>query len=156
MGEASAIGQVPWEVPEFGIDEDTLDLLRAHLEAREPFRDLPVQWLGVPGQVRHFLMSGEPRQPAHAVFSGYWRGAMSRIVAREHLQATESRYLSCSPASHAAGAARAGQGARRQPGGAGNVRLPDLQSLLGQTCWRCTRAATPENGRAAASRRCTR
>jgi len=96
MGEASAIGQVPWEVPEFSIDEDTLDLLRAHLEAREPFRDLPVQWLGVPGQVRHFLVSGEPRQPAQAVFMGYWgvaRDVSADVQARQALLATESRYL---------------------------------------------------------------
>jgi PAS domain S-box-containing protein len=96
MGEASAVGQVPWEVPEFGIDEDTLDLLRAHLEAREPFRDLPVQWLGVPGQVRHFVISGEPRQPAQAAFMGYWgvaRDVSVDVQAREKLLATESRYL---------------------------------------------------------------
>jgi len=96
MGEASAMGQVPWEVPEFGIDDDTLDLLRAHLEAREAFRDLPVQWLGVPGQVRHFLVSGEPRQPAEAVFQGYWgvaRDVTADVLARQALLATESRYL---------------------------------------------------------------
>jgi PAS domain S-box-containing protein len=96
MGEASAVGQVPWEVPEFGIDEDTLDLLRAHLEAREPFRDLPMQWLGVPGQVRHFVVSGEPRQPAQAAFMGYWgvaRDVSVDVQAREKLLATESRYL---------------------------------------------------------------
>ena len=96
MGEASAIGQVPWEVPEFSLDEDTLDLLRAHLEAREPFRDLPVQWLGVPGQVRHFLVSGEPRQPAQAAFMGYWgvaRDVSADVQARQALVATESRYL---------------------------------------------------------------
>ena len=96
MGAASAIGQVPWEVPEFSLDEDTLDLLRAHLEAREPFRDLPVQWLGMPGQVRHFLVSGEPRQPAQAAFMGYWgvaRDVSADVMAREKLVATESRYL---------------------------------------------------------------
>jgi PAS domain S-box-containing protein len=96
MGEVSAVGQVPWEIPEFSLDEDTLDLLRAHLEAREPFRDLPVQWLGVPGQVRHFLVSGEPRRPAEAVFLGYWgvaRDVSSDVRARQALVATESRYL---------------------------------------------------------------
>jgi PAS domain S-box-containing protein len=96
MGEVSAIGQVPWEVPEFSLDDDTLDLLRAHLEAREPFRDLPVQWLGVPGQVRHFLVSGEPRRPAEAVFLGYWgvaRDVSADVQARQALLATESRYL---------------------------------------------------------------
>ncbi|HMO45513.1 MAG TPA: PAS domain S-box protein [Rubrivivax sp.] len=96
LGEASAVGQVPWEVPELGLDDDTLDLLRAHLEARESFRDLAVQWLGVPGQVRHFLISGEPRQPAGAPFQGYWgvaRDVSGDVRAREKLLATESRYL---------------------------------------------------------------
>ena len=96
LDEAGAIGQVPWEVPEFGVDDDTLDLLRAHLEAREPFRDLPVQWLGVPGQVRHFLISGEPRQPVQAAFRGYWgvaRDVSADVRARQALLATESRYL---------------------------------------------------------------
>ena len=93
---SARVGRVPWEVPEFSLDEDTLDLLRAHLEAREPFRDLPVQWLGVPGQVRHFLVSGEPRHPAQAVFQGYWgvaRDVSADVQARQALLATESRYL---------------------------------------------------------------
>jgi PAS domain S-box-containing protein len=92
---ANAIGRVPWEVPEFGLDEDTLDLLRAHLEAREAFRDLAVQWLGVPGQVRHFLVSGEPRLLADAVFQGYWgvaRDVSADVRAHQALAATESRY----------------------------------------------------------------
>jgi PAS domain S-box-containing protein len=96
MGAASAIGRVPWEVPEFSLDEDTLDLLRAHLEAREAFRDLPVQWLGTSGQVRHFLVSGEPRHPAQAAFQGYWgvaRDVSADVRARQALVATESRYL---------------------------------------------------------------
>jgi len=96
MGEIDGVGQVPWDVPEFSIDADTLDLLRAHLEAREPFRDLPVQWLGVPGQVRQFLLSGEPRQPAQAVFLGYWgvaRDISADVQARQALAATELRYL---------------------------------------------------------------
>jgi PAS domain S-box-containing protein len=96
MGKVSAIGQVPWELPEFSLDDDTLDLLRAHLEAREPFRDLAVQWLGVTGQVRHFLVSGEPRQPAQAAFLGYWgvaRDVSADVHARQALVATESRYL---------------------------------------------------------------
>jgi PAS domain S-box-containing protein len=95
MGAASAIGRVPWEVPEFSLDDDALDLLRAHLEAREPFRDLAVQWLGVPGQVRHLLVSGEPRHPARAAFRGYWgvaRDVSGDVHARQALLATESRY----------------------------------------------------------------
>ncbi|MGL6112878.1 MAG: PAS domain S-box protein [Rubrivivax sp.] len=96
MGAASAIGRVPWEMPEFSLDDDTLDLLQAHLEAREAFRDLPARWLGVPGQVRHFLVSGEPRRPAQKAFQGYWgvaRDVSADVQARQALEATESRYL---------------------------------------------------------------
>jgi PAS domain S-box-containing protein len=95
MGVGSALGKVPWEMPEFSLDEDTLDLLRAHLEAREAFSNLPVAWLGVPGQVRHFVISGEPRQSPQSVFRGYWgvaRDVSDDVQAREALQATESRY----------------------------------------------------------------
>jgi len=96
MGEASAIGRVPWELPEFSLDDAALDLLRAHLEAREPFRDLPMQWLGVPGQVRHFLVSGEPRLSPQGGFRGYWgvaRDISADVQARQALSATETRYL---------------------------------------------------------------
>jgi PAS domain S-box-containing protein len=95
MGSVSATGRVPWEMPEFSLDEDTLDLLRAHIEAREPFRDLPVLWLGVPGQVRHFVVSGEPRVSAQSAFCGYWgvaRDVSAEVLARQALRATESRY----------------------------------------------------------------
>ena len=95
-GEAAAIGKLPWDLPQFGLDDDTLDLLRAHLEAREPFRDLPLQWRGASGQLRHFLISGEPRYRARTVFSGYWgvsRDVSAEVNARLALRATESRYL---------------------------------------------------------------
>jgi PAS domain S-box-containing protein len=96
MRDADGVGMVPWELPGFGIDEDTLDLLLAHLEAREAFRDLPVQWLGESGQTRHFLVSGEPRQLAQSAFQGYWgvaRDVSTDVQARRSLLATETRYL---------------------------------------------------------------
>ncbi len=95
MGIDSAVGQVPWEMPEFQIDEETLDLLRAHIEAREAFSDLPVTWLGVPGQARHFVVSGGPRDAPASVFRGYWgvaRDVTAEVRSREALAATESRY----------------------------------------------------------------
>ena len=107
-GDAGAVGKPPWELPQFGFDDATLHLLRAHLEAREPFRELPLQWLGTPGVVRHYLVSAEPRyrgggadstdrgDHAQAVFSGYWgvaRDVTAEVQAREALRATESRYL---------------------------------------------------------------
>ena len=94
--EAAAIGKLPWELPQFSADDDALDLLRAHLEAREPFRDLPLQWRGAAGQLRHFLISGEPRYRARTVFSGYWgvsRDVSAEVNARWALRATESRYF---------------------------------------------------------------
>ena len=136
MGEASAVGQVPWEVPEFGIDEDTLDLLRAHLEAREPFRDLPVQWLGVPGQVRHFLVSGEPRRPAQAAFMGYWgvaRDVSFDVQAREKLLATESRYLELFTRIPTPLVLHAqGRVLDANPAALDMFGFPDLQALVGQ------------------------
>ena len=94
MGIDNGLGRVPWEIPEFQMDEDTLDLLRAHIEAREPFSDLPVQWLGS-GEVRHFVISGEPLHAAHGAFRGYWgvaRDVSGDVLARQALEATESRY----------------------------------------------------------------
>ncbi len=90
------IGKLPWELPQLSIDADTLDLLRAQVEAREPFRDLAVQWLTPSGQPRHFLISGEPRYGARRVFRGYWgvsRDVSAEVNARQALRATESRYL---------------------------------------------------------------
>jgi PAS domain S-box-containing protein len=95
MGAVDGAGRVPWEIPEFGLDDETLDLLRAHLEAREPFRDLPVTWRGVPTRTRHFLVSGEPRYGPQGAFSGYWgvaRDVSADVQARQALEATESRY----------------------------------------------------------------
>ncbi len=92
---ASALGRIPWEIPEFQLDEDTLDLLRAHIEAHESFSELPVTWLGVPGQVRHFVVSGEPRYAPASVFLGYWgvaRDVSADVQALEALAATETRY----------------------------------------------------------------
>jgi PAS domain S-box-containing protein len=89
------IGQVPWELPGFEIDDDTLDLLQAHLEAREAFRDLPVQWRTASGEAHHFLISGEPRHPVQEAFHGYWgvaRNISTDVYARQALQATEIRY----------------------------------------------------------------
>ncbi len=95
MGLQSALRRVPWEMPEFHMDADSLDLMLAHIEAREPFSDLPMQWLGVPGEVRHFVFSGEPRHAARSLFRGYWgvaRDVSADVMARQALQATESRY----------------------------------------------------------------
>jgi PAS domain-containing protein len=94
-GSAEHIGEVPWEVDGFDIDDETLDLLRAQLEAREPFRDLPVRWLSGKVAIGHFLISGEPRHNLQGTFQGYWgvaRDVSADVQARQALQATETRY----------------------------------------------------------------
>nr|WP_246312091.1 PAS domain S-box protein [Aquabacterium terrae] len=65
------------------------------MEAREVFRDVAVAWQLPGGDLRHFLVSGEPRLDAEGRFIGYW-GAARDITAerraREALRATELRY----------------------------------------------------------------
>jgi PAS domain S-box-containing protein len=95
LGGRELMGRVPWELPAFDIDDDTLDLLRAQLEAREPFRDLAVRWRDSPRQLRHFLMSGEPRVAGDGSFQGYWgvvHDVSADVLAQQALAATESRY----------------------------------------------------------------
>jgi PAS domain S-box-containing protein len=90
-----ALGHVPWALPQMAIDPDTLDAVQADLEARSPFRDVPVQWVTAQGESMHFLVSGEPRLNARGVFLGYWgvaRNISADVSAREALAATEGRY----------------------------------------------------------------
>jgi len=88
-------GQVPWEMPRFRVDPDVLDRLLADLDARVPFRDVPVQWTPAGGSERLFLASGEPRFDERGVFTGYWgvaRDVTDQAAARAALEATELRY----------------------------------------------------------------
>ena len=92
---ADSLGQVPWELPQFGCDAETLDLLQADLETRAPIRNLPLRWRGPGGSVRHLVVSGEPRFDERGVFNGYWgvvRDVTAEVQARQALQATETRY----------------------------------------------------------------
>jgi PAS domain S-box-containing protein len=89
------LGLVPWELPQFGCDEETLDLLQADLDTRAPFRNLPIQWRSPGGTVRHLMASGEPRFDERGVFCGYWgvlRDVTADLQARQALAATETRY----------------------------------------------------------------
>jgi PAS domain S-box-containing protein len=90
-----AIGRPPWELPGIEIDEEVLDAHIADLQAREPFRNLPVRWRRGDGGVRHMLISGEPRFDSRGVFTGYWgvaRDDTADVHARHALSATETRY----------------------------------------------------------------
>ncbi|MFO1328607.1 MAG: PAS domain S-box protein, partial [Rubrivivax sp.] len=95
LGAGDGLGVVPWELPHFGIDEETLDLLQADLDTRVPFRNLPVQWRSPSGTVRHLVASGEPRFDERGLFCGYWgvvRDVTADLEARQALEATETRY----------------------------------------------------------------
>ena len=90
-----AIGAVPWELPQFGCDHDTLDRLLADVDDRQPFRDLPVRWSDEEGRQRSYLVSGEPRFDDRGVFRGYWgvaRDVTEDLRARRALALTEARY----------------------------------------------------------------
>lgn len=94
LDDGATIGSVPWELPAFYCDPETLDQLQADLEARQRFRDVPVQWQGRSG-LYHLMLSGEPRIDARGVFRGYWgvaRDVTDDLRARQALVQTESRY----------------------------------------------------------------
>ena len=91
----SGLGAMPWELPRFACDPETLDALMADLEIRAPFRDLAFNWRNRDGTMRSYLASGEPRFDARGVFKGYWgvaRDVTAMQTARAELQATETRY----------------------------------------------------------------
>ena len=95
LSAGNGLGAVPWDLPQFGCDADTLDLLLADLDTRVSFRNLPVQWRSPSGTVRHLVASGEPRFDERGVFCGYWgvvRDVTADRQARQALQATETRY----------------------------------------------------------------
>ncbi len=95
MSLDEGLGAVPWELPQFGCDDETLDLLQADLDTREPFRDLQIRWRRSNGQVDVFVVSGEPRFDERGVFRGYWgvaRNVTAELMARQAVVATESRY----------------------------------------------------------------
>ncbi|WP_425256720.1 PAS domain S-box protein [Rubrivivax sp. RP6-9] len=92
---AAGLGQVPWELPQFGCDPETLDLLLTDLDTRVPFRDRLVHWTSAGGRQLGFVISGEPRFDQRGVFKGYWgvaRNVTDDLAARQALQATETRY----------------------------------------------------------------
>jgi len=95
LDATTGLGAVPWELPSFGCDAETLDQLQADLGSRVPFRDLPVSWVRDDGSARSYLISGEPRFDARGVFKGYWgvaRDVTDVDAARAALAATETRY----------------------------------------------------------------
>jgi PAS domain S-box-containing protein len=92
----AAHGVPAWDLPRLQCDPDTLDRLMADLDARVPFRDVPVRWRGRHGGAdRLLLISGEPRHDREGVFRGFWgvaRDVTGSEAARAALAATENRY----------------------------------------------------------------
>ncbi len=89
------LGSMPWRLPRFMCDAGILDQLLAEMDARAPFREVPVGWQALDGRVLRFLLSGEPRFDERKQFTGYWgvaRDVTADTAAREALRATETRY----------------------------------------------------------------
>jgi len=92
---AEGFGRMPWDLPQFSSDPDTLDALLADLDTRVPFRDRMVHWLTSDGVTHSYMVSGEPRFDERGVFKGYWgvaREITAELAAHEALAATETRY----------------------------------------------------------------
>jgi len=82
----------PWEMPHLLFDDETLDELRADLEARLPFRDVALRAVTRSGAVAHLTVSGEPRFDSRGAFVGYWgvaRDITEHERARGALQTSE-------------------------------------------------------------------
>ena len=135
LGAEAGLGTVPWEQPAFGCDPDMLDRLQADIEARQFFRDVPVQWHLPGGLIRHFLVSGEPRLDERGVFLGYWgvaRDVTEDIRARRALVLTETRYhdlFVCIPSPIVLH--RAGRVIDANPAALNMFGFADLASMIG-------------------------
>ncbi len=95
LSVADGLGIVPWELPQFRCEPDTLDELQADLDHRQPFRDLDVRWRSRSGREQAWRISGEPRFDERGVFTGYWgvaRNVTAVVDAQAALAATETRY----------------------------------------------------------------
>jgi PAS domain S-box-containing protein len=89
------LGQRPWDMAVLGMDDNTQDLLRACVDARDRIQDLPVAWRCPDGRRRHYLISGEPDADADGRFIGYWgvaRDVSAERTARQAMQSATWRY----------------------------------------------------------------
>jgi PAS domain S-box-containing protein len=89
------LGKAPWEVSDFGLDDQAMDLHRSELELRRPFSDLRVLQRTHAGAPRRLSMSGQPRFDERGVFIGYWgvsRDVTEQDLAESQRRATELRY----------------------------------------------------------------
>jgi PAS domain S-box-containing protein len=155
LAAGDGLGQVPWDLPQFGCDDETLDLLQADLDTRAPFRNLPMQWRSPSGTVRHLSVSGEPRFDERGVFCGYWgvvRDVTADLQARQALAATETRYqelfsrIPTPLVMH-----RAGRVIDANPAAWRCSATTRSAPWSAATCWPATKAATRASASAAAS-----
>ena len=95
LNREGGLGSVPWRLPGFVCNAEVLRRLLAEVDARLPFRDLPIGWQALDGQELRFLVSGAPRFGEGSEFLGYWgvaRDVTADTAARQNLAATEARY----------------------------------------------------------------
>ena len=89
------LGLSPWDISDFGLDDDEMDAHRADLEAHEPFSRLLLRRIDAQGRPRFFSASGKPRFDAGGAFRGYWgvgRDITAEVRAQHAVQASETRY----------------------------------------------------------------
>ncbi len=89
------LGLSPWDIADFGLDEDEMDAHRADLESHEPFSRLLLRRTDAEGQPRFYSASGKPRFDAAGAFRGYWgvgHDITAEVRAQQAVQASETRY----------------------------------------------------------------
>jgi PAS domain S-box-containing protein len=89
------VGRAPWEITDFGLDDEAMDAFRSDLELHRPFTDLRLAQQSAEGPRRWVALSGRPRFDARGVFLGYW--GVARDITEQHRgevqrRATELRY----------------------------------------------------------------
>jgi len=91
VGEA----RLPWDITQLHADTETTLLLRKHMKAREPLRDVLMRWVRPERPDMLLLLSGEPQHGSNGRFMGYWgvaRDVTAEHQARSALLDTEMRY----------------------------------------------------------------
>jgi PAS domain S-box-containing protein len=89
------LGKTPWEIENFGLNDEELDAHRADLESHRPFNALVARRAQRDGSTRYVSISGEPRFDQAGSFLGYWgvgRDVTHEAQADQAIQATEGRY----------------------------------------------------------------
>ncbi len=89
------LGKAPWEISQFGLDDEAMDAHRSDLELRRPFNDLRVPQRRGDGRSGWIALSGRPRFDGRGVFLGYWgvgRDITEQQQAEGQRRATELRY----------------------------------------------------------------